>query len=110
VRVYDKAGNLATANRTIIADNIAPTVKITSAPKNKAKVKGTVKINATASDTYGVRRLELLINGKVIQTDATAPYNFSFAASKQPKTMKVQVRAYDQAYNVKYAPTLNYTR
>jgi hypothetical protein len=85
-------------------------VKIASGPKNKAKVKGTVKLTATASDYYGVRRVELLINGKVIQKDATSPYAFSFTASKQPKKMKVQIRAIDNAGNVKYDTTRNYTR
>jgi thermitase len=110
IRVYDKAGNRTDFDRSIIADNTAPKVKITSGPKNKAKVKGTVKIAATASDTYGVRRVELLINGKVIQKDTTSPYAFSFTASKQPKTMKVQVRALDNAGNYKYETTRNYTR
>jgi thermitase len=110
VRVWDKAGNRTDFDRSIIADNTAPKVKITSGPKNKAKVKGTVKITATASDTYGVRRVELLINGKVIQKDTTSPYAFSFTASKQPKTMKVQVRALDNAGNYKYETTRNYTR
>ncbi|MET8152628.1 S8 family serine peptidase [Actinoplanes sp. NPDC049668] len=110
VRVYDKAGNRTNYERTIIADNTAPTVKITSGPKNKAKVKGTVKIAVSASDKYGLRRVELLINGKVIQKDTAAAYKFSFKASKQPKKMKVQIRAIDLVGNVKYATTRNYTR
>jgi thermitase len=110
LRVYDKAGNRTTFDRTIIADNILPTVKITSGPKNKAKVSGTVKIGASASDANGVRRVEMLMNGKVIQTDTTAPYNFSFTASKQPKKMKVQIRAVDNAGNIKYDAARNYTR
>lgn len=110
LRVYDKAGNRTTFDRTIVADNTLPTVKITSAPKNKAKVSGTVKITATAADANGVRRVELLMNGKVIQTDTTAPYNFSFTASKQPKNMKVQVRAVDNAGNIRYDTARNYTR
>jgi thermitase len=110
LRVYDKAGNRTTFDRTFIADNTVPKVKITSAPKNKAKVKGTVKIAVTASDTYGMRRVEMLINGKVVQTDTTSSYNFSFSASKQAKTMKVQIRAIDLAGNVKYETTRTYTR
>jgi thermitase len=110
VRVYDKAGNRTVFARTVIADNVPPSVKITSAPKNGAKVKGTVKIAVQASDGYGVNRVELLVNGKVIQTDKAAPYAFSITASKQPKKMKVQVRAVDNAGNVKYDATRNWTR
>jgi hypothetical protein len=110
IRVIDKAGNRTDFDRSIIADNTLPTVKIASGPKDKAKVKGTVKLTATASDTYGVRRVELLMNGKVIQTDTTSPYAFSFTASKQPATMKVQIRAVDNAGNIKYDTTRNYTR
>ncbi|AGZ39283.1 S8 family serine peptidase [Actinoplanes friuliensis] len=110
IRVWDKAGNKATFDRTIVADNGLPTVKITSGPKDKAKVSGTVKLAVTASDTYGMRRVEMLMNGKVIQTDTTSPYNFSFTASKQPTKMKVQIRAVDLAGNIKYEATRNYTR
>lgn len=110
VYVYDRAGNRSSYARSIVADNTAPTVKITSAPKNKAKVKGKVKIGVSASDTYGVNRVELLMNGKLIQTDKTSGYLFTITASKQPKKMKVQIRAYDHAGNVRYATTRNWTR
>ncbi|WP_158647549.1 S8 family serine peptidase [Actinoplanes sp. ATCC 53533] len=110
IRVYDKAGNQASFDRSIIVDNILPKVKITSAPKNKAKVKGSVKITATASDASGIARVELVINGKVASKDITSPYAFSFNAARQPKKMKVQIRAVDKAGNVKYDATRNYTR
>ena len=110
IRVYDKAGNRTDFERSIIADNVLPAVKITSGPNNRAKVKGTVKLTATASDANGVRRVELLMNGKVIQQDATSPYAFSFTAAKQPKSMKVQIRAVDNAGNIRYDTTRNYTR
>lgn len=110
LRVYDKAGNRTTFDRTIIADNILPTVKITSAPANNAKVSGTVKIAASASDANGIRRVEMLINGTVKQTDTTSPYNFWFTASQQPNPMKVQVRAVDNAGNVRYDTARTYTR
>jgi hypothetical protein len=110
IRAYDKAGNRADFERSIIADNTLPAVKITSGPKNKAKVKGTVKLTATASDHHGVRRVELLINGNVVQKDDTAPYAFSFTASSQPRKMKVQVRALDNAGNYKYDTARTYKR
>ena len=110
LRVYDKAGNETRYERSIVVDNVLPAVKITSAPKNKAKVKGTVRIKATASDANGVRRVELLINGKVKSQDTSSPYAFSFTASKQPNPMKVQIRATDNAGNVRLDTARTYTR
>ena len=110
LRIYDKAGNETRYDRSILVDNVLPAVKITSAPKNKAKVKGTVVIKATASDANKVRRVELLINGKVKSQDTTSPYAFSFSAAKQPKTMKVQVRAIDNAGNARFDTARTYTR
>jgi thermitase len=110
LRVYDKAGNETRYDRSIVVDNVLPAVKISSGPKNKAKVKGTVRIKATASDANGVRRVELLINGKVKSQDTSSPYAFSFTASKQPNPMKVQIRATDNAGNVRYDTARTYTR
>ncbi|MCA2218593.1 S8 family serine peptidase [Jidongwangia harbinensis] len=110
VYVYDRAGNRGSYNRSIVVDNLAPSVKITSAPANNARVRGTVTVKASASDFYGVNRTELIISGRKVATDKTSPYQFSFAASSQPRSMKVQVRAYDQAGNVKYSSTRNWTR
>jgi subtilisin family serine protease len=109
-RVFDRAGNSTVYVRSIIADNTAPKVKITSGPKNKAKVKGTVKLKVTASDKYGVNRVELLINGKVVATDKTSAYTFSVKVSKYSRKMKVRVRAVDSVGHVAYDTTRNWTR
>jgi hypothetical protein len=109
-RVFDRAGNSAVYQRSIIADNTPPKVKITSGPKNKAKVKGTVKLKATASDKYGVNRVELLINGKIVATDKTSAYTFAVKVSKFSRKMKVQVRAVDSVGHVTYDTTRNWTR
>ncbi|HET9516296.1 MAG TPA: Ig-like domain-containing protein, partial [Actinoplanes sp.] len=109
-RVFDKAGNSAVHRLSLIADNTAPKISITSGPKNKAKVKGTVKLKVSATDYYGVNRVELLINGSTVATDETSPYAFSIKVADYPKKMKVQVRAYDSVGNVKYAPTRTWTR
>ncbi|MFD1364064.1 S8 family serine peptidase [Actinoplanes sichuanensis] len=98
-RVVDRAGNSAVFNRTLIADNKAPTVKITSGPKNGAKVKGTVTVKVSAGDTAGINRVELLINGKVVAKDVSAAYAFKIKVSKFPKTMKIQIRAVDKVGN-----------
>ncbi|MEV0896981.1 Ig-like domain-containing protein [Actinoplanes sp. NPDC049802] len=109
-RVFDKWNNVRTYTRTVIADNKVPAVSITKAPKNKAKVKGTVKVYVKASDASGIARVELLVNGKVVARDAKAAYVLAFNASKQKKTMKVQVRAYDRFGNVTYTTTRTWYR
>ena len=98
-RVFDRAGNSAVYNRKLIADNKAPSVKITSGPKNGAKVKGTVTVKVAASDASGINRVELLINGKVVAKDTKAGYSFKIKVSKYGKKIKVQVRAVDKVGN-----------
>ncbi|MFI5935647.1 S8 family serine peptidase [Actinoplanes sp. NPDC051494] len=111
LRAYDYAGHGSSlVTRWITADNKAPSVTITKAPKNKAKVKGTVTIKVSATDKSGVKKVELLVNGKVKATDVKAGYVLKFKAKNQPKKMKVRVRVYDKVGNVTYTKTLNYTR
>jgi subtilisin family serine protease len=109
-RVFDRVGNSTALNRTLIADNKAPTVKITSAPKNGAKVKGTVTVKVAASDASGVNRVELLINGKVVARDVSSPYAFKIKVSKFPKTMKIQIRVVDRVGNTSTTATRTWKR
>jgi archaellum component FlaF (FlaF/FlaG flagellin family) len=110
-RIYDKAGNLLWLDRWTTVDNTPPAVKITKAPKNKSKIKGTVKVYYTGSDKYGISRYQLLVNGKVVQTHTTTKSPFTFVAKKYPKSnIKVQVRAYDVAGNSRTTTTLVYHR
>ncbi|GGQ66145.1 S8 family serine peptidase [Couchioplanes azureus] len=110
IRVYDKAGNRTDVDRPVIADNTAPKLRITSGPAHKARVSGTVRLAATASDAGGVSRVEMLINGKVRKQDTAAPYKFSFKASGYRSGMKVQIRAIDTAGNVRAEKTRTYRR
>nr|BFE77367.1 hypothetical protein GCM10020092_106680 [Actinoplanes digitatis] len=109
-RLTDKLGNTRYHTRTVIADNKAPTVSITKAPKNKAKVTGTVKVYVKASDASGIARVELIVNGKVVAKDTKSAYVLSVNSKKQPKTMKVTVRAYDKLGNLKYTGTRTWYR
>jgi hypothetical protein len=99
--VIDSVGNLTRVYRIVTVDNTAPTLKMTKAPKNKARVKGTLKVTASAWDRNGVARVELLINGKVIAKDYRAGYAFSVNTRKYGKKFKVQLRAYDRAGNAR---------
>jgi hypothetical protein len=109
-KLTDRFGNRRTDTRQVIADNAGPAVSISKAPGNRAKVKGTVKVYVKAADAAGIARVELLVNGKVVARDYTAGYLLSVNASKQKKTMKVQVRAYDKLGNVKYTSTRTWYR
>ena len=110
-KVTDRFGQARTLPvRTLTADNTGPSVSITKAPKHKAKVKGTVKIYAKASDASGVARVELIVNGKVVAKDTTSGYVLSVNTSRWKKTMKVQIRAYDRVGNVKYTSTRTWYR
>jgi hypothetical protein len=106
----DGVGNAVTARRTVIVDNTRPTLKVTKAPKNNAKVKGTVKVTAAAWDRNGVARVELLVNGKVVARDVKAGYAFSINTRKFGKKIKIQLRAYDRAGNSQVTTTRTWRR
>jgi hypothetical protein len=110
-RVTDRFGQARTlATHIVVADNAGPAVSISNGPKNKAKIKGTTRVYVKASDASGIARVELIVNGKVVARDYAAAYVLAFNASKQKKTMKVQVRAYDKLGNVKYTSTRTWYR
>ncbi|MCA2217411.1 Ig-like domain-containing protein [Jidongwangia harbinensis] len=110
VRATDWFGQRRENIRTVIADHREPTVSIGTAPKHKAKVKGKVRITAKAADQYGVSRVELLVNGKVAGRDTRSGYAFTLDTARQKKTMKVRVRAYDRAGNVRYTSSRTWYR
>ncbi|MEU4214077.1 Ig-like domain-containing protein [Actinoplanes sp. NPDC026623] len=102
---FDSAGNEAILKRSLIVDNKPPAVSITKAPANEARVRKSFTVTATASDAYGVAKVQLLVNGKVVKTDATAGYSFTVNPAKYGKTFTVRVRAYDRAGNTRYSST-----
>jgi hypothetical protein len=99
-RVHDKVHNVTTVGCTVIVDNTRPVLKVTKAPKSGAKVSGTVKVTASATDRNGVSKVELLINGKVVARDVKAGYGFAIKTKKYGKKIRFQLRAYDRAGNV----------
>ncbi|GLW30054.1 Ig-like domain-containing protein [Actinoplanes regularis] len=109
-RVQDKVGNTTVVKRTVTVDNTRAKVAFASAPKNTAKVIGTVEVTASASDKYGVARVQLLVNGKVVATDTKAAYRFSADTRKYGKAIKIQLRAYDRAGNVSATSTHTWCR
>ncbi|AGL13701.1 Ig-like domain-containing protein [Actinoplanes sp. N902-109] len=106
----DLAGNTGAVRRTVYIDNTVPSVSLSSAPKNKAKLKKKVTLKAKASDKYGVAKVQLLVNGKVAATDTKAGYQFTLNPKKYGKKFTVQLRAYDKAGNVRYSAKRSYSR
>ncbi|SNS00303.1 Serine protease, subtilisin family [Actinoplanes regularis] len=106
----DKLGNMSTYRRTVVADNKAPTVAFSKAPANGAKLTKTTTITATASDSNGIARVQLLVNGKQVANDARAPYTFTLDPKKYGKTFTVQLRSYDRAGNIRYTSKRTYHR
>lgn len=108
--LVDDYGQSTRAKRSVIVDNTRPALRVTKAPANKAKVKGTVKVSAAASDRNGVARVELLVNGKIVARDTKAAYSFSINTAKYGKSIKVALRAYDRAGNITVTATRAWRR
>ncbi len=90
-------------------DTTPPTTSITS-PTNGATVSGTITVAANASDSVGVTRVELWVDGVLTGSDTTSPYQISWnttTASNGGHTL--QSRAYDAAGNVGSSSNVNVT-
>jgi len=111
LRAYDRGGDVTMATRRVRVDNWGPSVRITSGPAGGTRhVRKTKYVTATAVDTNGVARLELLVNGRIIQRYAGRSHRFAVRTSKYGATMTVQVRAYDKAGNARSAPARKWYR
>jgi hypothetical protein len=106
----DLAGNTDVVRRTVYIDNTPPSVSLTTAPKNNAKLTKKQTLKAKATDKYGVTKVQLLVNGKVVATDTTAGYQFTLNPAKYGKKFTMQMRAYDKAGNLRYSTKRTYRR
>jgi Bacterial Ig domain/Bacterial Ig-like domain len=106
----DLAGNTGVARRTVYIDNTLPSIAVTKAPATNAKLTKKVTLKAKASDAYGVAKVQLLVDGKVVATDTQAGYQFTLNPKKYGKKFTVQMRAYDRAGNVRYSAKRTYHR
>jgi Zn-dependent metalloprotease len=77
-----------------VNDTTAPTVSITS-PTDGATVDAGFMVTVQAMDDMAVDRVELSVDGAVVGTDNTAPYEFATDASLAPGSHSVTATAYD---------------
>lgn len=90
-------------------DGVPPTAAITS-PANGATVSGTVNIAATASDNIGVDRVEFLLDGATLGSDASAPYTFAWnSATASNGSHALAARAVDLVGNTGVSAQVNVT-
>lgn len=86
VTARDAAGNSRSVSIQVVVNNVVvgditkPTVSITS-PTNSSSVTGTINVGVSASDNVGVNSVKLSVDGTVINTVVSAPYNFSWNTS-----------------------------
>ncbi len=96
-----QAGTFTADDLSLVdADQTAPSVAVT-APADGATVSGEVTLAANASDASGIRKVEFLVNGAVVGTATSAPYEVQWDASAfADPTAAIAVRATDTAGNV----------
>ncbi|MEO7747037.1 MAG: Ig-like domain-containing protein, partial [Candidatus Saccharimonadales bacterium] len=88
-------------NCNVPDDTTAPTTQLT-APASGSTVNGSgVNLTATATDAVEVRKVEFYVNGVLLGSDTTSPYNAAWDSTKSTNgTQQLSVRAYDAAGNV----------
>ncbi len=90
-------------------DTTPPTTSITS-PTSGATVSGTTTVNANASDNVGVTRVELYVDGGLVGSDTTSPYQIAWNTTTASNGgHSLQTRAVDAAGNVGSSAVVNVT-
>ncbi|WP_162605085.1 Ig-like domain-containing protein [Geomonas oryzae] len=105
-KAYDAAGNVGASQSASVtvsnaaSDTIAPSAWLTS-PANNSIVSGTVTISGGGKDNVGITRMEFYQNGKLMGSDSTAPYSYSWNTTAYPDGSYIlTAKAYDAAGNV----------
>jgi len=99
----NRAGSTAPA-----PDTTPPTVAIASPTGGAAT--GVVSIAVNASDNIGVTRVDLRINGNVVASDSSAPYQFNWDSTTVSNgVVAVTAVAYDAAGNAKTSTQVSLT-
>ena len=81
-------------------DTTAPQVVIT-APVNGQTVSSPVTVTVNATDNVGVKRVDLYVDGVLVNSSSTAPFMTVWnSSSAVPGNYGLQVKAYDAAGNV----------
>ncbi len=97
----DDAGNVGAGGPVAfqLADLVAPTVAFTS-PASGSRVTGTLTFTATASDGYGVARVEFFKGDALVATVTSPPYQLAWIVEGPESATTWYAKAYDASGNV----------
>jgi hypothetical protein len=108
--IYQGNTDPTPASRTWTVDAIAPTGVAVTAPSNGASVTGQVTISASASDNVGVVSVRFYVDGQLIATDTSSPFNVNWNTRNISKTTHtLYVIATDAAGNTTQSATITVT-
>jgi hypothetical protein len=80
-------------------DTVKPAVNIT-APADSSEVSGATLIAANASDNKSVVKVEFYVQGQLMATDTTKPYEYKWETSSSPNgATEISAKAYDTVGN-----------
>lgn len=107
IEAYDSSNNstlftfeLPVGSGEAYVDTTAPTTQIVS-PQNNSAVSGVVNITTDVSDDFGVTKAELYVDGALLKTVTSTPYNFSWDTSSITLGSHIlKVKAYDDVGNI----------
>lgn len=103
------AAAVAQALQTPALDVLAPAIAIAS-PAGGVTVSGIVPVDISASDNVGVARVDFHVNGKLIASDTSAPYSFSWDSTLTANgTASLAAYATDAAGNQGVSSTVSVT-
>lgn len=90
-------------------DTTDPTVSISS-PANNATISSSTTATAAASDDVAVTKVEFYVDGTLVATDTSTPYNYTIdPASLSVGAHTLTAKAYDAAGNNATSSTVNFT-
>jgi thermitase len=93
------AAAVSAALSTAAADTQPPAVSIAS-PSAGATLSGQASVSVNASDNVGVTKVEFRVNGGLVATDTTSPYQFSWDTTTATNgSYNLTAVAYDAAGN-----------
>ena len=87
-------------------DTLAPTVAI-DLPAPGSTISGSVTVSTSANDNIGITKVELYVNGNLLATDTSQPFNFFWDTTTAANgSFQLTAKAYDAAGNTASATTL----